>query len=271
MRTPTGRQYLSLVSIALLTAILMLTACKGERKALESKGEGGNITQKGDPVINRGPVPGRSGTGSLQLLCRKAPGAVTVDGMVLEYGKADTLRLDDPADIPDPNRVKIYTLWDKKYLYIAFEVEDRFLTGFQTERDHRALYKDDMIEVLIDPRRDATDLWLEDDIVYHINILGQVKDDRGTPGGRSDALWQSRALFAVRCEGTINDSTDLDRGYSVELAVPWDEIGLAPGPGVSLGIDFASGDAEGPDEHLWDWCGANPFRQPSVYGKLVLQ
>ncbi|MEA1996628.1 MAG: sugar-binding protein [Gemmatimonadota bacterium] len=207
------------------------------------------------------------------LFCRKAPSAgISVDGKIEQaWHAADTLSLEDPAQIPDPNRAKIYTMWDEKYLYLAFEVSDRRLKGFQTERDHKALYKDDMVEVLIDPRRDATDEWLEDDIVYHINVLGQVKDDRGTPEGRSDAGWQSEALFAVTVDGTLNDSTDIDRGFSVELAVPWTEIGKTPQAGVTLGIDFATGDAEGRDEHLWDWCGARPFRQPSVYGVLELE
>jgi hypothetical protein len=57
----------------------------------------------------------------------------------------------------------------------------------------------------------------------------------------------------------------------VELAVPWSEIGKKPAPGVTLGIDLATGDAEGVAEHLWDWCGAHPFRQPSAYGVLVLE
>ena len=123
---------------------------------------------------------------SHKIFCSKAPATVKIDGKVEEWDNANTFRLDDPGESLDPNQVKIYTLWDQNYLYIAYEVNDRYLVGYQTERDHRALYKDDMIEVLLDPRKDATDLWLEDDIVYHINILGQVKDDRGTPEGKSD-------------------------------------------------------------------------------------
>jgi Carbohydrate family 9 binding domain-like len=206
-----------------------------------------------------------------KIFCSKTAAAVKIDGKVEEWGNADTFRLDDPGESVDPNQVKIYTLWDENHLYIAYEVADRYLEGYQTERDHRALYKDDMIEVLLDPRKDATDLWLEDDIVYHINILGQVKDDRGTPEGISDAGWQSEALFDVTLQGSLNDSTDLDRGFCVELAVPWEEIGLEPLAGVTLGINFAVGDAEGADENLWDLCGASPFRQPSVYGRLELK
>jgi hypothetical protein len=206
-----------------------------------------------------------------QLVSRRATGPVKVDGRLEEWRGADSLRLDDRSDIPDPNQVKIVTQWDEKYLYVGYAVRDRYLVAFQTERDHKALYKDDIVEVLLDPRRDAGDKWIEDDLVFHINILGQVKDDRGAPDGVSDPTWQSRALFAVAVDGTINDSTDRDRGYSVELAIPWSEIGLEPAPGVSLGIDFATGDAEGPRDHLWDWCGASPFRLPRVYGVLILK
>ncbi len=204
--------------------------------------------------------------------CPRTAREIAIDGLVEDAWRAGAvLRLDDPADVADPNEVKIYTLWDERYLYVAYEVSDRQLVGRQYERDHKALYRDDMIEVLLDPRLDRTDQWLEDDIVYHVNILGQVKDDRGTAEGRSDATWDSQALFAVHYEGTLNDSTDSDSGFCVELAIPWREIGKQPRGGVRLGINFAAGDAEGPDEHLWDWRGAHPFRQPSVYGTLILK
>ena len=248
------------LSVFLLGCLLLWPGCRGKAdNSVQATGD------QAAPALTAG-QPGKI------LLCRKAPSAVVVDGRIENlWQAADSLRLDDPADVSDPNQVKIYALWNENYLYVAYSVADRYLVGFQTERDHKTLYKDDMIEVLLDPRRDATDLWLEDDIVYHVNVLGQVKDDRGTPEGKSDALWQSAALFAVQYDGTLNDSTDLDRGYCVELAVPWSEIGKTPAAGVKLGIDFASGDAEGVEEHLWDWCGAHPFRQPSVYGALLLE
>ena len=206
------------------------------------------------------------------LDCLKTSSSIAIDGMIEDAWKSGkTLTLDDPSKVVDPNKVTIFTLWDENYLYVAYDVLDKNLVGFQTERDHKALYEDDMIEVLLDPRHDKTDKWLEDDIVYHVNVLGQVKDDRGTPEGISDATWTSRALFAARHEGTLNDSSDTDHGFSVELAIPWQEIGKKPAAGVTIGIDFAAGDAEGADEHLWDWRGASPFRQPTVYGTLRLK
>ena len=259
MRHLPDKRSLSVLLAAFLFVLGFLGTCQSQKKASSAAAE------QAERALGEEAPSGR------KLYCTRAPAEVTLDGKLEEWESADTMRLDDPGESPDPNQVKIYTLWDEKYLYIAYQVDDRYLVGYQTERDHRALYKDDMIEVLFDPRKDATDLWLEDDIVYHINVLGQVKDDRGSPEGISDAGWQSEALFAVRYDGTLNDSTDLDRGFRVELAVPWDEIGMVPSAGMSLGINFAAGDAEGPDENLWDWCGAHPFRQPSAYGRLELK
>ena len=54
----------------------------------------------------------------------KAQGEVVVDGRIWEWADAETMRLDDQAGVPDPNQVKIYTLWDENYLYIAYQVKD---------------------------------------------------------------------------------------------------------------------------------------------------
>jgi len=146
--------------------LLLLGSCSGEKAP--------------QPVQ----TPAHSAAKSLQ--CPQAGAPILVDGRIEDaWSGAGTLVLDDPADVADPNAVKIYVLWDESYLYVAYDVSDKFLAGFQSERDHKELYKDDMIEVLLDPRRDRTDLWLEDDIVYHVNLLGQVKDDRGTPEGKA--------------------------------------------------------------------------------------
>ncbi len=209
-----------------------------------------------------------------KITAPRSPAEVLIDGRLTEWAGADTLRLDDTSAVDDPNRVKISTMWDDQYLYLAFQVVDHHLVSLQLERDHQELYKDDMIEVLFDPRMDFTDQWLEDDIVYHVNMMGQVKDDRGTADGdpaASDASWQSAAHFATQSLGIPNEEAAPDSGFNVELAVPWQELGVTPVPGLTIGINLAAGDAEGPEEHLWDWSGARPFRQPAAYGLLELR
>ena len=168
------------------------------------------------------------------------------------------------------NKVTIYSLWDPEYLYLAFYVLDQDLRAVQTEKDHRQLYMDDMVEFLIDPNNDRTDQWLGDDIVYHINAAGAKKDDRGTAEGISNADWDGIAIYAIHLMGSLNDTTDLDNGYSVEIAIPWSELDITPGDNTAIGFNAANGDCDGKGSQLFDWVGAWPFRSPHRFGSLVL-
>lgn len=168
------------------------------------------------------------------------------------------------------NKVIIQSQWTYDSLYLFFSVEDADLRAYQTEIDHKKLFLDDMVEVLIDPRYDKGMCWTDDDIVYHVNLLGVKKDDRGTTECASDWRWDGTATFRIALMGTLNDTTDIDRGYTVEMAIPWAELGMEPDSGRKLAIDFANGDNDGTGRQLFDWVGAWPLRSPHSYGDLIL-
>ena len=168
------------------------------------------------------------------------------------------------------NEVAVKSVWTVDSLYFLFSVLDSDLRCRQMETDHPKLYLDDMVEFLIDTRNDHGELWLEDDIIYHINLFGYKKDDRGTPEGVSNPKWNGSARYAIYVHGTINDSSDIDEGYEVEVALPWTEIGVTPDRGLVLGVDFAGGDDDGTGRQLFDLAGASPFRSPSAFRRLVL-
>ena len=161
-------------------------------------------------------------------------------------------------------------LWDKDALYIRFEVKDNDLRACQTEKDHPELFLDDMVEILIDAQNDKTPCWTVDDIVYHINLLGVKKDDRGTADCLSDPTWDGSAVYAIRLNGTLNQSADVDSGYVVEMAIPWRELGVVPRQGLKMGINFANGDNDGNGRQLYNWCGAEPMRSPHAFGTVFL-
>jgi hypothetical protein len=159
-----------------------------------------------------------------------------------------------------------WTLWDKQNLYIAFNIQDKNLKALQTALDHPLLSRDDIVEFLIDPRNDKDSCWTTDDVIYHINLYNQKKDDRGTADCKSDPTWNGNAKTAVKLFGTINDSTDVDKGFSAEIAISWKELNVKPRPGFRMGIDLAAGDAG----VFFDWAGASPFRSPHAFGDLIL-
>lgn len=185
-----------------------------------------------------------------------------------DWLKADSISFENQQI--SNNKTTVKTLWNEDSLYICFRVEDRDLRAYQSEKDHPRLFLDDMVEVLIDADNDKGFCWKTDDIVYHINLLGQKKDDRGTPECKSNPAWDGTATYTLRIEGTLNDTTDIDHGYFIKIAFPWTELGLVPITGTKIGVNFANGDNNGKGRQLYDWVGANPMRSPHEFGTLIL-
>jgi len=186
-----------------------------------------------------------------------------------DWSVAKPVSFKNPSE--SDNRVEVWSLWDNDSLYFRMEVADKDLRAYQTEKDHPLLYLDDMVEILLDVLNDKNDCWNTDNIVYHINLLGQKKDDRGTEDCESDPLWDGEAHYHIRLHGTLNDTTDIDKGYQVEIAIPWSELGITPETKRKIGINFANGDNDGAGRQLFDWSGAWPLRTPSDFGTLILK
>lgn len=169
------------------------------------------------------------------------------------------------------NNLSFFSLWDNDSLYFFFKVADNDLRAYQTEKDHPKLYLDDIVEVLIDTRKDKDSCWAEDDIVYHVNLLGVKKDDRGSAECKTNPTWDGNARISVQLFGTLNDTTDVDTGYLATLSLPWTEIGQSPKDGLVMGINFACSDNDGKGRQLFDWVGAWPMRSPFAFGDLILR
>jgi hexosaminidase len=203
-----------------------------------------------------------------EMICVHTDRIITIDGLLKEkdWSKANYITATDSRHQTD-NKMKVRTLWNAQYLYLFFQIKDKNLESKQTIQDHPRLSADDIAEFLIDARNDKDSCWSTDDIVYHINLLGQKKDDRGTSDCKSDSKWNGNAKIKVRLFGSLNDSSDIDEGYDVEVAITWKEIGVQPVAGSSIGIDLGNGD----HGLFYDWAGAWPFRSPYHFGNLVLQ
>ncbi len=195
---------------------------------------------------------------------RLAPGATPDES----WQVAESIKVKH-SEISD-NSMTVRSLWDSDSLYIRFDVTDSDLRAFQTEKDHSQLFLDDMVEVLFDTEMDRSLDWQPDDIVYHINILGQKKDDKGMKNGVSNFEWDGTASYRIFLDGSVNDGSE-DAGYTVVVAFSWTELGRTPYSGLKMGINFANGDNDGKGRQLYNWCDADPMRTPSVFGTLELE
>lgn len=202
-----------------------------------------------------------------EFICLYTKTPVIIDGLLDEWNRSGSITINDRKGISD-NTAVVKTLWDKENLYIAFEVNDKNLQAEQYVLDHPKLWLDDMIEFLFDTKNHRDSCWNTDDVIYHINLLGQKKDDRGSPDCITNPKWNGSARYVIHMSGTLNDSTDTDRGYNIEIAISWKELEIIPYSGFELGADFALGDK---GVSVFDWAGASPFRSPYAFGKLRLQ
>ena len=165
----------------------------------------------------------------------RVPAAPVIDGDLDEAAWRDAPWTESFVDIrgedwPDPmwaTRAKI--TWDTRCLYVAAELEEPHLWATLTERD-AIIYRDHDFEVFLDPDGDG--------LAYYeleINALGTEFDlflDRPyRSGGSAHIEWDMAGLLtAVRLDGTLNDPSDEDRGWTVEIAIPWSA--LRPPDGV---------------------------------------
>jgi len=114
--------------------------------------------------------------------------------------------------------------WDDQFLYINAELEEPHVWGTITEKNAQ-MFEDNDFEVFIDPDCDGLNYY-----EFEINALGSIWElslpkpygDGGKPvlGCNIDGL-----VSRVRIDGSLNDPSVPDRGWMVELAMPW--AGLA--------------------------------------------
>ena len=117
-------------------------------------------------------------------------------------------------------RTRAKLLWDEEYLYVAAELEEPHVWATLTNHD-AVIFQDPDFEVFMDPDGD-THRYFE----FEINALNTGWDlqlekpyqDQGKPHNE----WEIPGLkSAVHVRGTLNDATDVDTGWTLELAFPW--------------------------------------------------
>ena len=160
----------------------------------------------------------------------RAKGAIEIDGVLAEsaWDRADKagpfVRSLDGK--PTSAATEARLLWDDDYLYVAFLAEDTNVSGAFFKDDEK-LYTSNVVEIFLDPSGDGSHY---DEIeVAPTNALFDASFAGGARQGM-DLSWSSRAKHAVRVDGTLNDPRDVDRGWTVELAIPFASLTGMPKP-----------------------------------------
>ncbi|NRA12022.1 MAG: family 10 glycosylhydrolase [Crocinitomicaceae bacterium] len=152
----------------------------------------------------------------------KAPKPIKIDGKAEKAWKdaAFTDPFIDIADGPTPKfKTRTKMMWDESYLYIYAELEEPHIWGNLVKRD-TIIYLNNDFEVFIDPSP-KTEAYAE----IELNALNTVWDlllnKPYRSGGYANFHWNLDDLkTAVRVNGTINDASDEDNRWTVEMAIP---------------------------------------------------
>ncbi|MFZ4506143.1 MAG: carbohydrate-binding family 9-like protein [Fimbriimonas sp.] len=117
-------------------------------------------------------------------------------------------------------RTRAKMAFSDEALYIAAELEEPHLWATLTEHDS-VIFQDNDFEVFIDPDGDQC-LYAE----LEINALNTTWDLLLTKpyragGAAIDGFELHGIRTAVRLNGTLNDPSDTDTGWTVEIAIPW--------------------------------------------------
>jgi hypothetical protein len=176
-------------------------------------------------MLPRVPEPGTAFV-PFEYVCRRAATPIRIDGRLDEpsWAKADWTEvfgdIEGPAKPAPRFRTRAQMLWDDQYLYIGAYLEEPHVWATLTARDS-IIFQDNDFEVFIDPDGDSHAYYeLEMNALNTVWDLLLVRPYRD--GGPAVHAWDIQGLkTGVHVQGTLNDPSDLDKAWTVEIALPF--------------------------------------------------
>ncbi|CAM4381504.1 carbohydrate-binding family 9-like protein [Zobellia roscoffensis] len=153
-----------------------------------------------------------------------------IDGKMKEgaWSRTEARTLDNFYNIDKPSDQQKSTfrmLWGEDEFYVFFEMEDRYITSRETKRDGQP-YFDDCAEIFFITAPDSLDTHFG----YELNLNKASNDfiyfNNYTMG--KDVVYKPfNPSFEVEVtfDGTINDNSDIDKGWTMEMAIPYSNFG----------------------------------------------
>jgi len=163
-------------------------------------------------------------------VCYKTESPILIDGKPNDLIWAKVNWTESFVDIegslkPDPfYNTKAKMLWDENYFYFYAYMEDPHVWATITARDD-VVYKDNDFEIFLDPDGDTHNYY-----ELEVNAFGTewdlilLKTYHDDPAPALDS-WDIPGLITkVHVDGTLNDPSDRDKGWGVEIAIPWKSL-----------------------------------------------
>ncbi|MDA2930102.1 carbohydrate-binding family 9-like protein [Acidobacteria bacterium AH-259-O06] len=211
--------------------------------------------------------------------CWRVDSPITVDGKfdepVWKQAPWTELKENDSGDQP-LMQGKFAMLWDSRYLYLAYDLVDRNILSTIDHRD-ALLWIQDVAEIFIDPLQ-SEQIYYEFQFNPRDNFRDLVVMHRGTgsdiyPLGE----WASATLVKAIVTGTLDDNQDNDRGWTLEVAIPFSDLWLAPhippreGDRWRMNVFRIDYGLKEPELSAWNPTRGPSFHIPTKFGTLLFK
>jgi len=139
---------------------------------------------------------------------------------------------------PINDQVKCYTTFDDFYLYVGISVDCPDIRATH-KAPNADVMGDDCVTVFIDTNAKQPDQVNKSCFSMTVSPAGGAQFRAGNDSGTLEpvAVWTFK--YGNNVQGTLNNGDDIDQGYSVEMAIPWNVMNVQKlSPGDMMGFNF---------------------------------
>jgi len=187
---------------------------------------------------------------------KRATSGISIDGEMKDdawaVAPAITLQFPWEHQTGAKQKTEVRLLWNDDYLFALFTCRDDDVIAIYTNRDDPT-YRDDAVEIFLNPRpsQETTYYGLEMNagaVLYdYVAVMPNVFYKRFQMNG---------VQLAVSIRGTRNVRGNMDDGWKLEVAIPWENfetLGSRPKAGDRWRAQLNRWDGTSPDRRLSMW------------------
>ena len=163
-------------------------------------------------------------------ICNKTSNTITIDGHLSKHEWSHVKWSEEFVDIEGKTSktpfliTKMKMLWSDEYFYVAAICYNTHIWGNIKTKD-MGLYRENAFEIFIDPDNDTHNYYeLQINALNTISDLLLIKPYRD---GKKSSIssWDFKELkSAVKINGSLNNPSDLDSSWIIEIAIPWESF-----------------------------------------------
>ncbi|MEO1983239.1 MAG: carbohydrate-binding family 9-like protein [Fuerstiella sp.] len=209
----------------------------------------------------------------------RADGSIQIDGRLNEVAWRNAATFEDFRftwwKTGKQEQTIARMLWDDQFLYVSYKCSDAWISAVQTEHDS-PVYQDDCVELFTAPSPERP----QDYFNIEMNVNGAVLDQHHAdgPGRVKGQNWNAEGiLIATSVDGTLNDDSDRDGGWILEVAIPFSNFTLVSGQPHPLDGDVwhlnlnRLGGKTNPQHSQWSpgTTAIPAFHAPDTFGRVT--